>query len=257
MALAAAGIIGSAVPAKALVYTNSDLFVGFRATAGDGTEWAYLVNIGQASQFTAGTSFTLDAISAGIGADLTALYGDGWNLAGSTVSWGIFGANNTTTLYASKERTDLAAQSVPWANLGTNPRQSTASGILSAIAPWVNNAPAGGSGYTPVNLQAGIQSSTIGQGYVFQLTSGVTDFSSSSQWSDIEGSFANGVANSVLDLYSVNANTTYRGYFTINDQGIISFTTSAIPEPSTYALLVIAGTVALVALRRRHKLARA
>lgn len=249
-----AGLVLSSLPAKALVYSTGDILVGFRATAGDGTQFAYLVNLGSYNQFTGNVSFELTALSAGIGADLTAIYGDGWNTS-ADVSWSVFGGRTTgNTLYSSRQRDDVSIPSTPWEGKANGARGGTLANINSAGIAYAQNGTNGGGSYTPVNLSAGIQPASYGQGYVSQLTTGVDDFGSTSGWSNIEGTFANGTAGSILDFYVTNsaAAATRLGSFSINDNGVLTFT-AAVPEPSTYALLAIAGTAFLVFLRRQKQ----
>lgn len=87
------------------------------------------------------------------------------------------------------------------------------------------------------------------------------------------GSFGEaGSVEGVLDLYRIQAKNDiigqygageptgegdYLGSLSIDQNGNISYTTSAIPEPSTYALLALAGVAGVIALRRRQAAARA
>lgn len=253
--LAAAGVVLSALPAKALVYSSGDIFLGIRATGGTGNTVVYLVNLGQDTQFNGvGSAFA----GTSIGADLTALYGDGWNTR-TDLYWGVFGARGTTgsvaTLYASREATSAGEPSDSWAVLSSSvERGNTLSAINSARNAWVTSDSSGPTSYVPVNLQGGIQSSTYDSGYYSQVASD-PNFGSTSQWSNIESSFASESAGAVLDLFRVtgSANTTgYLGYFSIDDSGFVSFTTTAVPEPSTVAMLALAGIGFVILVRRRQ-----
>lgn len=82
------------------------------------------------------------------------------------------------------------------------------------------------------------------------------------------GSFgAAGSVEGVLDLYRLQARNNiagqygfgeptgagdYLGSISIDQNGNISYTTSAVPEPSTYALLALAGVAGVIAMRRRQ-----
>ena len=68
--------------------------------------------------------------------------------------------------------------------------------------------------------------------YAFQAaTPGTSDFSSLSQWTSIEGSFANGPANAVLDLFRIGSAVSHVGSFSIDTEGRIRFT--AVPLPAS------------------------
>ncbi len=252
--LVAAGVVLSALPAKALVYTSGDIFLGIRATGGTGNTVVYLVNLGQDTQFNGvGSAFA----GTSIGTDLAALYGDGWNTR-TDLYWGVFGAKGTlggnATLYASREATSANEQADSWASLGSTERGNTLSSINSARNAWQTNGPSGPTAYVPVNLQGGIQSSTYDSGYYTQVGSD-PNFGTSSQWSNIESSFFNESNGAVLDFYRVtgSANTTgYLGYFSISDAGVVSYTTAAVPEPSTVAMLALAGIGFVIFVRRRQ-----
>src|SRR5262249_29863605 len=91
--LSAAVIQSTALAQSTLNYTNGDIFIGFRST--DGTQ-NYIIDIGQASQFTSGTSFTLSL--GNVGADLAAVFGSNWltridsGTGNTALLWSVFGA---------------------------------------------------------------------------------------------------------------------------------------------------------------------
>ena len=62
-------------------------------------------------------------------------------------------------------------------------------------------------------------------------------------------------AFSAADLYLIKANvdtaTTFQGTLAVFGNGDVTFTVAAIPEPSTYAMILGALTIGFVALRRR------
>lgn len=242
--LVAAGVVLSSLPARALVYTQGDILLGVRATGGDGSTYVYLVNLGTDTSIING-SFA----GTSIGTDLAAIYGDGWNTR-SDLYWGVFGAKSASSLYGSRERDDIATQSEAWPALpSTTERSDVQSGINTVGITYQNNS--GASLYVPVNLQAGVQSSSVPGGYFTQVSAD-PNFATTSQWSSIEGSFADGAENSILDFYRVTGSvstTKYLGSFSISDEGLVTF--AAVPEPSTYALLAIAATAFVIFFRRR------
>ena len=203
---------------------SGDVFLGFRSPS---TSVAYLVDIGQASQFinaTPGTSFTLGSIG-DIGSDLTANFGS-WSTS-SSVYWGVFGANSSASpsLYVSKARTSPGTQSAPWDSLISSEATATKSQIYSVIY--------GTYGYqgaaATANSSAGtLQTNFSGSGsYNYQVTRSGPDFGSLSKWSSIETNFAGGASSTVLDFYWIRSSTQsvfFIGTFTISSSGVVTFT---------------------------------
>lgn len=233
---------------------DGDLFLGFRATAGDGSSISYVVNLGQYSQFSGQAPDSTVSLSGigDIGSDLVALFGSGWNTS-SNVKWGLFGRDDTGTvaLYASREQSSVGIQGTAWATRSLTQRQSTSSKIGTVIF-GINGF--NGSQSTLNSTVAVVQNNTVSgnpnqASYSYQVTSGATDFGTTSGWSNIEGDFGGGAAGTALDLYQISAaGVTSPGFFTIGSGGALSFTT--VPEPSA-ALLGAAGTLLLVSRRRR------
>jgi hypothetical protein len=94
--LAATATLSAAVASAATVPASvpGDLFVGFRASDGDGAQVSYLVKIGQDSVFrnaAPGSAFDLTSIG-NLATDLSATFGSSWQ-SRPDLSWGIFGTN--------------------------------------------------------------------------------------------------------------------------------------------------------------------
>jgi hypothetical protein len=229
-------------------YTNGDIFLGFRALDGTGASTAYLVNLGQVSQFTtAANPFSLTSIG-NIGLDLVSIYGSDWNTR-EDVRWGIFGASGSGTaaiLYGSRERTSPNTPSTPWPELTGIARSSTLSDI-NAVRNGYNN-----QGPTTVNSTRAITEAASRQNGYVSYVDPSSDFGTLSQWSSIEGSFANGTAETRLDLHRVTgsvATSVSIGTFAIGDSGVLTFT--PIPEPGTVVLFGLAGVIFFFFVRRR------
>lgn len=252
VAVLASGIVSTHAAVVAQP-TDGDVFLGFRATAGDGSSYSYLVNLGQYSQFsgqTAGTTVNLSGIG-DIGSDLVSIFGAGWNTS-ADVKWGIFGRDDqgTVSLYASREQSTVGTTGPAWGARSQSQRQSTSSKVGTVIF-GINGY--NGSQSTLNSTVAVLQNNSVTGGpnqssYAYQVTSGVTDFGTTSGWNDIEGDFGSGVAGTVLDLFRTSsAGVETPGFFTIGSGGALSFT--AVPEPSAM-LLGAAGTLALLTRRR-------
>lgn len=251
--LALASALFGGIPSQAATVAepaSGDLFLGFRASGGIGGSTSYLVKLGLDTSFstTPGTSFTLSLGSLGL--DLAAAYGEDW-FTRDDLFWGIFGTRTSASpiLYGSKERTDPEVQSTPWITLDLTARNavdSQISSVLNSIGGYRGRQATENSPFATFQPNSGGASS-----YNFQVaTPGTTDFGSLSQWGSIEGSFANGTEGTVLDLYRIaGSGVTYRGSFSIDDAGLVSY--SVVPEPSVATLLVVAGAT-FAGIRRRR-----
>ncbi|MCX6970883.1 MAG: PEP-CTERM sorting domain-containing protein [Verrucomicrobia bacterium] len=259
--LGAAGLAAGFSPGAseaATINTSAALgsvVLGFRE---DGSSTAYLVNLGSFSQFVNATPGSVTALSLGsIGVDLIATFGGSWNTR-TDLYWGVFGTSNTSNpnLYASKARTNVNTPGTPWPNLSGSltDRQNTA-GQIGNVFAWIDGKSSTANSNVGI-VQSGVSGSA--SYYVQVATPSTTDFGATSQWTSIEGSFGNGTSGTVLDFFRVpNGNLnggvpTNLGAFRINNSGGVTFT--AVPEPSTYALLALTGTVFMVFVRRRKAL---
>jgi hypothetical protein len=251
------------VPDPVTSGANHELFVGFRASGGQGGSTSYLVKLGAASSFLTveGTSFDLNlgTLVPGLGADLAATYGGVGDPGGawytrSDLFWGIFGTSTSANplVYGSRERVSIGTLSDPWPNLDLTARNSVntqiGTNVLTGIGGYRGSTATANS---PVaTLQANTGNSTS---YNFQVaTAGTTDFGSLSQWTSIEGDFGGGTAGTVLDVWRAGSTgVTYRGAFSINEAGVIHYQFLTVPEPSVSLLLAVVGA-ATCGLRRRR-----
>lgn len=257
-----------AVPASAAItYTEGDILLGFRASGGDGSTVSYIVDIGNYTQFQAGSSIAnlnLTNSLGNLGADLAATYGDGTN--GTTawyertdLSWGLVGKLNgspNSTVFASDPQTysgGVLTPSDPWSPLLNSALNST-KGQIQAVTATLGTATTTANS-TKATLQTNVSNTSS---YNYQVTNGATDFGTLSNWTSIEGNFGNGTAGTALDLYKFapGSSVSNLGTFSISDSGVLSFTAlAAAPEPSR-ALLLMGGALSF-ALRRRRVAARA
>lgn len=231
-----------------------DIFLGFRASGGQGGSVSYLVNIGNDVTYRnapVGTSFTVSGLG-DIGADLVSTFGINWKTR-ADLYWGIFGTRVgvSSTVYGSREQSPFGTYTSAWDPLDSTGRNVTSSNISSVIS--------GVGGYTggdaTINSSAAtIQTNTTqASSYNYQVaTTGTTDFGSVSRWSSIEGSFGSGTAGTALDLYRIgSAGVTRTGTFTIDDSGTVGFA-APIPEPSSAAFVAAALSLVAVLSRRRR-----
>ncbi len=210
-----------------------DLFLGFRAgSEGEGGGTSYIVKLGPSATFrnaAAGSSFVVSGLG-NIVTDLELTYGTTWKTRGD-VTWGIFGVVNSvsSTVYGSRERSPVNTDTVPWAALDADGRNTTASAIVSVLE--------GTGGYkgrqATANSAVGTTqpNTTEASSYAKQVgTNGTNDFGSFSEWSSIEGDFGGGTAGTALDVYRIaTAGVTRIGKFTISDAGVVTFTDASAP----------------------------
>lgn len=231
-----------------------DLFLGFRATGGQGNATSYLINLGPDTFFRNATPGSTASLALGnLGADLTATYGANWNTR-ADVQWSVFGTRGTGFVanYSTREQNPVGLPSVSY-----NPQDQTQRSNVSGAINDVLVQPGGylGRDATANSAAATLQpNSNTANSYAFQVGGGSNAFGSLSGWADIEGDFGGGTAGTALDLFrysgTATSNTATRlGTFSISDSGAVSF--AAVPEPGAAGLSLAAAALALTGRRRR------
>ena len=239
------GIAGATAPA----YNPDDLLLGFRASGGTGSPQDYLVNLGPVTSLPTNAVKQFTQIG-NTGADLASIFGAGWSATGSKVFWSLAatpGSDNAAgdvarTLYATSPETTpgLAAPALLTANYA---EQSGPSNKIAALGgAYVQNA---GVPNTLTSGTAITQSVTDANSYAsFQTGSSSYSYFSST----VEGSLANGVAGSVLDLYKLVPTATpqagsFIGRFILDSNGVPTFVPAALIGQSTLQLAKASDTV--------------
>lgn len=287
LALAAGALALSASAASAQVLTTyqvGDIFIGFRQT---GVANTLVAKIGTVADYlptslggsrTPGSTYnpTFGVIPStvtpvtNLNADLTSVFGAGWNTNatdGTSVRWGIVGWTGNTgetspisglttrSVFVTRARTNPSTPST------TNINNAARTGFAGQFPGFSVGVPSGyASQFSTVNSSVayvGAATGTdnwntrIGANGSFGLGAG------RSVEQELSGAFQ-GPTDSVLDLWlspntgsTLVTSNTYLGSFSLNNSGQLTFT--AVPEPSTYALLALAG-LAVVVLRRRKQL---
>lgn len=223
LALAAFGAPAQAAPVPAPA--NGDIFLGVRATGGQGAATSYLVNLGSDATYrsaAAGSTVTLSAIG-DIAKDLAATYGSNWQ-SREDLQWGIFGTSisASSTVYGSRKQDPVGTFAAAWPALDLTSRNGTSSvitGVLSGVGGYRDGVATANSTVGTFQIN-----STSSSSYSKQVgADGTTDFGSLSQWLSIEGHF--GVANSALDLFRVDSlGVSNLGTFQFKASGQLIFT---------------------------------
>ena len=277
VALAAVAVL--ATSARAQVYTpdpvpSGDVLIGFESynsTTSAATPFDYVVDLGQVSQFINDTStsplqFQLSTT------DLSSAFGTGWasNSNGSgNVQWGVV-ANDPSDSISSDPDGDSVwytkGETVPGTQTTAPVRGS--SSTLHAVSNAINNFEDGYAGQVATTSTSTtpylgyIESSGAGSWTSAKpgAYSGNTAFGIGSEIEQPSTGSYTGPTDSVLDFYEVDTKTgsnepaTFLGTFSLAPDGILSFTgvaAQATPEPSAYALGLIA--IALFVVLKRRK----
>lgn len=252
LALAGVALVAQSAKAATTSYTDGDIFLGIRATAGTGSDKAILIDLGQPMQFTnaaLGVPFTLSL--GNIAADLSATYGSDWYTSGNLL-FAVVGGNVTggpsytdpwNTLYASK------SGATPWT---CNFNQGDTSSLTDQMANAYRN-----SASTANSTVATIQTTDQGSNYTLFQPGGTYSGGISFQtWNPtIESAINQTVYLDQMLEGSSNAGNVL-GTVAIDSSANVTF--DAVPEPSTYAMFGVgAAFVAMAAARRMRRTANA
>jgi hypothetical protein len=237
-----------------------DLILGFRTNDGAVTN-DLEVDLGQYSQFTSlapGTVLNLNlngtyyGSAGGLSAsDISTVFGPSWNTLTDLV-WSVAGDNGSgasTDLYATFTAVDGATvsqksgstQNSPGvrlrAELGGLEGQTSLSSSEAAEIPVSLSSNGNYSGAIRGN-------GTVNKDYAY--------FTPSTE------AFVSSTGTSSLDLFAeIHGGTgagTDLGTFALDSAGDLSFTAAAVPEPSTYAAMLLGGATLLSVRRRQKKL---
>ena len=256
---------------SAVTYAQGDFLLGFRATGGTGAASNVLVDIGPGSSFlNSGTPVTFNLSN--LGTTLNGVFGSNWNTR-ADVFWSVAGADavSNSTIYITAPEPVGGDEATPWTGLGT----SSQTGVKTKINTEGGLPNTSGYNFYTGNTNpfgagpAVIEGQTDNNSYGSYMPGGTTSNSgpapgiSYAQFSPtIEGNFANGTSGVTLDLTKLTSATVVGtpgldlGDFTISNNGILTWTPDsfeAIPEPSTYSLIILAFLGgALLHLRRRN-----
>ena len=248
-ATAATAAFLAAAPAAqaALPYADGDLFLSFRATAGQGATTDYVVDIGPASQFI-GTSGQVNVNLGnivGVGSVLTDLettFGADWKIR-TDVLWSVSGVQKVAgngfaknTMFASNKEPVVGTQSTPWTSpsgfgagapalkmqtMGTPGYSAGTTGVIPGQTESTNSTKALSQDTAATNSYASFMPGGSN-------TTGTSAFGYFNTTLGIENNFAGGTANSVLDLYKLEPASgslpgVLLGAFRLSDSAVLTF----------------------------------
>ena len=273
LAAAALALLAPSGHAQVNTYNEGDLLLGFEEP---GVAYDYVVDLGSIANFitlsqTPGTTDITTAYSlGGIAADLSATFGSGWatNSAtqGDNVQWGIIGASDknvsaTFGAYTLPADTlfETRAEFTPGSG-STAPTESSSSLQKTVDGKILNSL---GAAFNNTSTTANSSVATVEPTSVSNNWSSFGPQSTVGSWANnieqpTSGAFI-GATNSQLDLYELlptnsggSGQGTELGSFTLDSSGDLSFTSAAVPEPSTYAAIGL-GAAFLLFFRRSRK----
>jgi len=289
LALAVGSLAISALSANAAnsFYAPGDLVMYFQQEGGTNTVYA---NLGNAATLYRGAATGVDVANnlnfLDINSALVTAFGAGWAsdttiYAGLAGVWGTNATNNSLqdgdphrTLYVSAARGSVGtigtADSTQWIIAGNTQMTNAASGIQSqnnvlensyTTAVAVSDTATSQIDDQNPFLAPGIQNDAFGG----NLPGGVQQAGTAGTFAADFGGI--GPVEFALDLYRIQAKNTisgqvgfgetlragtYEGTFTVGTDGKVSFVTSAVPEPSTYALMGLSALMIGYVVRRRR-----
>jgi len=248
--IVAAGIavVSQSGLAQTSTFVANDLYLGFQNQAGGGTE-DYIIDLGQASGLIGGSSVI----------DLSAQFSlTNFNMvlgSSSSMFGGVVGGyqNNSADVYLTQLRSGGAGSpATAGSSIASTITRATINLAVSKLSTI--NAPAAGT-----NVLDGSKTWESQVEPTFSPSSfyGVTGFNPDSSVSSSTVLYEDlwSAANSSL---SGGKPFTYQGYFTLDLTGSspsLTFTSVAVPEPSTYGLIGAAGLLAFSVRRSIRKVA--
>lgn len=262
LALGAAAAVAPA--ARAATAAEGDLFLGFRASSGTGSSKCYVVRIGDALTFKNATAPI--TINPGMGADLATIFGTDvnsvplwksrsnvfWGIAGGTGAFSAIGTDPAKTLYATREQLTPGTQGTPWQRKSDTTQGTTTSKIASLLNAFNSSTNATATNSVSQNTTDANSWASFQPGGTVANAGPAPGVSFAAFNPSIEGSFGNGTAGSVLDLYrmaaatnagEVNTDGDYLGRFVMNDSGVLTYIPVAALGTSTVQLALATDTV--------------
>jgi hypothetical protein len=255
LAFAAASVIGASAHSQTISTVRGDMIFNMYATGGTGSSYDYEVDLGNFSNFLPGGIYGSGSLVSLSNVSITDIggtgsgggYGSLWN-SDSDVFWSVVGSNSTSG--SSHGVSGYAVFATDSATLDDF-SSGTHSLSLNNIGGYVGDINTSGISTTANSNGEGIFDNS-GNGDQYTVADGgAPNFFGGYLPTTFESS-ANGT--STLGLYEVlNVNNTNPatevGTFTLSNSGL---TYQAVPEPSTWATMLV-GAATLLGFRRRRR----
>lgn len=252
LAVAGVALFSQAAKADTLQYNPGQLLMGFSLVTGYGTGQTtkeYVLDLGSYQQFVTSGGFT----TINLNSDLSA-FDPGWASA-TNITWGLIGYSGTSTSTLVFASMDGASTDALYSNF---PSKGQATGVVNYVTDFVTQGGFDGAAGSSVNGEMQVPSGTyswansVDGSVVTNLSFGkfaTSDFLAN------DGSYSPTTLDNVsLDLVEmkVGAGTgTELGSFSLASNGDLSYQAEAVPEPSTYAMIITGGLGCLCMFRRR------
>lgn len=244
----AAGLALIAIPTHAQFnYSDNDLILNFRQTDGAASDPNLTVNLGNIFTFKGLTGTT--TLTQFDPSQLTTLFGDFDNLAFSVLatekSAPATAPYVNNTLWLTTPRLDINLQTTP-PNRGSSLSQGGTASKIASIGDGANT-----SG-TDLSATATTLPDNAPNSYHTFVGSGTFNGSTAFNVENNTGAGFTGTGLVRSDLYELIPGSgagTYLGYFEFSGSGSMDFV-AAVPEPSSFGLLISAGVLGL-AFRRK------
>ena len=249
--------LGLTSTARAATSADGDLFLGFRASSGTGSTKAYMVNLGQASQFTGATG-PITVTTSAVGADLVTNFGSSWKtrsdvfwgVAGTTGSFNTVGTDPEKTIYATRAQSILGTQSTPWKRASESTQAGWTNKMVAMMTAF-NGSTSGTASNSVVQQNPDTTNNwaSYQPGGTLANSGPAPGISFAAFNPTIEGDFTNGTSGSILDLYRMaytptsGQNGDYLGRFILNDSGVLTFIPVAAFGTNTVQLASATGSV--------------
>ena len=258
--MAGGAVLSPQAQAATVTAGVNDIILGFEALGGQGAALNLEVDLGPASRFlNAPAPFTLTSVEIGnISADLIATYGNTW-FSRADLQWSVFGSTGSNayngflsaTTFVTRAEITPGTRSTPWGR-DSNTINSAASQDIQSVIGGLNGrtSTANSNVREPRSHDRRKQVTPPGSS-----RGGTVSFTAYGP--TVEGNFANGTANSILDFYAVQrasgadvgTPSQLLGTVKLDNNGNVTF--SPVPEPASTAILMAgAGTLALIRRRR-------
>ena len=284
LALVAAGAfsLGTAQQSSA-AFTKGDLLLSFQATGGEGVTSTMVANLGTGYSYRDATSNISNIIN--IGANRSSVFGNDWydrtdlyfNIIGNqaagygpTNKGPVVNGDARNTIYVSRARTDSDATSyTPWSGAASalNAVGTQAQSYNSAVSPFLSSAnsatiatstvntiedfttPAGSLLVNFSNFSADFNQA-FGAGSLFNISGTSYEGSLTLQRINRDDGTTGTLVGNYVEPGIAAGTGSNEGFFAINSTGQVDYFT-AVPEPSTYALIALTGILYFFVNKRR------